>query len=124
MNIYFLVSGVGVIIVGLVHSLLGEVYFLPRLRQKEQKLDFGTEKFVNRTLRSTWHMSTLASWSSGVVLLVFAFRELDSTGIIVARIISNFYLFSGVFSIFSSHARQLIWLIFFILSLLTWMGTV
>ena len=123
MNIYFLISGIGVVLVGLLHSFLGEMYFLPRLRRKESKLDIGTDKFVNRTLRSTWHMSTLASWSSGVILIVFAFRELDSSTVIVARVISNFFLFSGIFSIFSSHARQLIWLVFFILSLLTWMGT-
>jgi len=123
MNIYFLISGILAFIVGFAHSFLGERFFLPRLRQKEQKMDIGTEKFVNRTLRGAWHLSTLASWSSAVILIVFALRPLDESIIIVVRVISNFYLFSGILSVFMSHGRHFVWIIFFILSLITWLGT-
>lgn len=123
MNIFFFISGILAFIAGLAHSFLGERFFIPRFKIREQKLDVGTERFVNRTLRSVWHLFTLASWSTAALLIVFAFRELDDTTVIVARIISNFFLLSGVLSIFISHARQLIWLVFFIMSLLSWIGT-
>ncbi|KAA3610374.1 MAG: hypothetical protein D8M58_05840 [Calditrichaeota bacterium] len=123
MNTYFFISGILAFIVGFAHSLLGERFFLPRLRQKELKTDIGTEKFVNRTLRGAWHLATLASWSSAVLLIVFAFRPLDDSIIIVGRVMSNFYLFSGILSVFMSHGRHLVWIIFFILSLITWLGT-
>jgi hypothetical protein len=123
MNTYFLISGILAFVVGLAHSFLGERFFLPRLRQKEAPVDVGTEIFVNRTLRGAWHLSTLACWSSAVILIVFAFRPLDDSIIIVMRVISNFYLFSGILSVFMSHGRHFIWIIFFVLSLVTWFGT-
>ena len=123
MNTFFLISGILAFIVGFAHSYLGERFFLPRLRQKELKTDVGTEKFVNRTLRGAWHLATLASWSSAVLLIVFAFRPLDDSIVIVVRVISNFYFFSGVLSVFMSHGRHLVWIIFFVLSLITWLGT-
>ncbi len=123
MNTYFFISGILAFIVGFAHSFLGERFFLPRLRHKEPQMDFGTEKFVNRTLRGAWHLATLASWSSAVLLIVFAFKPLDDSIIIVGRVMSNFYLFSGILSVFMSHGRHLVWIIFFILSLVTWLGT-
>ena len=123
MNIYFFISGIMAFIAGFAHSFLGERFFLPRLRQKEHKIDFGTEIFVNRTLRGAWHLATVASWSSAVLLIIFAFRPLDDSIIIVGRVMSNFYLFSGVLSLFMSHGRHFIWIIFFILSIITWFGT-
>ena len=123
MNTYFFIAGILAFIVGFAHSFLGERFFLPRLRQKELPLDIGTEKFVNRTLRGAWHLATLASWSSAVLLIIFAFRPLDESMIIVGRVISNFYLFSGILSVFMSHGRHLVWIIFFILSVITWLGT-
>ncbi len=123
MNLYFFISGILALVVGFAHSFLGEKFFLPRLRQKETIDDFGTERFVNRTLRGAWHLASIASWSSAVIMIIFAFRPLDDSIIIVARVMSNFYLFSGLLSVFMSHGRHLLWIIFFILSLLTWLGT-
>ncbi len=123
MNTYFFIAGILAFIVGFAHSYLGERFFLPRLRQKEQEMDVGTEKFVNRTLRGAWHLATLASWSSAVLMIAFAFRPLDDSIIIVGRVMSNFYLFSGLLSVFMSHGRHLVWIIFFVLSLITWLGT-
>ena len=123
MNIYFFIAGILAFIVGAAHSYLGEKFFLPRLHQRELKMDAGTERFVNRTLRGAWHLATLASWSSAVLLIIFAFKPLDDSIIIVGRVMSNFYLFSGILSVFMSHGRHFVWIIFFVLSLITWLGT-
>jgi hypothetical protein len=121
-NINFFIAGVLALIVGILHSIIGERYFIPRLRLHEQVLDAGTEKYVNRTLRSAWHLATIASWSSASILLVFAYRTANETILLVVKVIALFYLVSGILSLFISHGRQPMWVIFLIMALFCWLG--
>lgn len=123
MNSYFLVAAILIFLMGLSHSIMGERFFLVRLFKREPLHHFGDAVFINRTTRIAWHLTTIAWWNAAAVLMVFAFRELDNTGFIVARIISNIFLLSGILSLAGSRGRHLSWVIFFLISLIAWLGT-
>ncbi|MFQ5584499.1 MAG: hypothetical protein ACE5GL_08715, partial [Calditrichia bacterium] len=110
-------------IMGLVHSLMGERYFLPRLFQREDLSAVGSEAYVNRNTRLAWHLTTIAWWNAAAILIVLSFRQLDQTTWIVVRIISNIFFLSGVFSFIGSRGRNLLWVVFMLISLLSWIGT-
>lgn len=123
MNAYFLVAAILIFLMGLSHSIMGERFFLVRLFKREPLHHFGDAVFINRTTRIAWHLTTVAWWNAAAILMVFAFRELDNTGFIAARIISNIFLLSGILSLAGSRGRHLSWVIFFLISLITWLGT-
>jgi hypothetical protein len=108
---------------GLSHSFMGERYFLVRLFKREPLHHFGDAVFVNRTTRIAWHLTTIAWWNAAAILMVLAFRELDNTGLIASRIISNIFLLSGILSLAGSRGRHLSWVVFFLISLIAWLGT-
>lgn len=123
MNTYFLIAAILIFLMGLSHSIMGERFFLVRLFKREPLHHFGDAVFVNRTTRIAWHLTTIAWWNAAVILMVFAYRELDKTTFIAARIISNIFLLSGILSLVGSRGRHLSWVVFFLISLIAWLGT-
>jgi len=123
MNAYFLIAAILIFLMGLSHSIMGERFFLVRLFKREPLHHFGDAVFINRTTRIAWHLTTVAWWNAAAILMVFAFREPDNTGFIAARIISNIFLLSGILSLAGSRGRHLSWVIFFLISLIAWLGT-
>lgn len=59
--------------VGLAHSVLGEKYLLMRLfRRSDLPTLLGSATFAVRTLRFAWHITTVAWWGFGAMLLLAA----------------------------------------------------
>lgn len=75
MNTYFVVAAATMLVVGLVHSVLGERLIFRRLRQHGFiPTNGGTllhEQHV-RILWATWHLVTLLGWAMAAVLLYLA----------------------------------------------------
>lgn len=81
MQIYYLVAGILAIVVGLVHSLLGEVLIFNRMRDQHLVPTVGYPVLKERHVRilwATWHGVTFFGWAMGAVLLMYA---LPHTGI-------------------------------------------
>ncbi len=123
MNIYFLVAAALAFLMGLLHSVMGERFFLVRLLKREPLHHFGDAVYVNRTTRIAWHLTTIAWWNAAAILIILSLRSLDQTAFIVARIISNIFLLSGLLSLIGSRGRHLSWVIFLCISLVAWLGT-
>jgi len=122
MNIFFFLASMLTFLLGLTHSILGERFFLGRLFKREMPENIGNEQFLNRTTRTAWHLTSIAWIAIAVILAVLAFRSLDSTAIIIGRIISCFFLISSLVSLIGSRGRHLSWPIFFLISVFTWLG--
>lgn len=123
MNTYFLIAAILIFLMGLSHSVMGERFFLVRLFKREPLHHFGDAVFINRTTRIAWHLTTIAWWNAAAVLIVLSFRPLDHTEFLVGRIISNIFLLSGILSLVGSRGRHLSWVVFFLISLIAWLGT-
>lgn len=95
--------------VGLAHSVLGEKYILMRLTEQ------GT--FKARTLRFAWHLTTIAWWGVGA-MLVLASRGLLTAGNTL-RVIAATMAVTAVIILVSSRGRHLAWPVFLVIAILS-----
>lgn len=95
-------------IIGLIHSVLGEKYILTRLFKKHTlpRLFGGTE-FTQNTLRFAWHLTTVAWFGLAFILILSRFPNFDiySVYLICAGVLAIHALVSLV----GSKGKHLSW---------------
>ncbi|MFK7920403.1 MAG: hypothetical protein AB8H47_00525, partial [Bacteroidia bacterium] len=69
MNIYFLLAGILSFVIGLVHSILGEILIFKTKREKGRLVpSIGSENLKQGHLRiiwATWHLASVFGWVLG-----------------------------------------------------------
>ncbi|MCM2680663.1 hypothetical protein [Echinimonas agarilytica] len=101
------------VFVGFVHSILGEKYILIRLFRRENLPELlGSDWFTKRTIRFTWHLTTVAWWGFASVLYVLSNQAQNVENQILV-ITSATFAISGFISFFLSRGKHLSWLFFF-----------
>ncbi len=100
------------VLIGIIHSYLGEKYILIRLFKRENlpKL-FGSDLFVKRSLRFSWHLTTVAWWGLGAILLVYA-SEVENVKNSILLTISVVFIASGALSAGFTRGKHLSWIVF------------
>nr|WP_143873890.1 hypothetical protein [Catenovulum sediminis] len=110
------------LIIGLIHSYLGEKYILIRLFRREDlpKL-LGSDWFTKRVLRFAWHLTTLAWWGFAAILYVLSTPSVNVKNEILI-IITVVFALSGIVSLLFSRGKHLSWLLFFIIAAMSYYG--
>jgi len=110
------------LIIGFIHSYLGEKYLLIRLFRRDNlpKL-LGSDWFTKRVLRFAWHLTTLAWWGFAGILYVLSTPSVNMQNEILI-IITLVFALSGVVSLFFSRGKHLSWLVFFIIAATSYYG--
>ncbi len=117
------VAGILAFAIGLAHSWLGERYILVRLfRRDNLPRLFGSDWFTKRTLRFAWHMTTVAFWGFGLILLAFATERGIPDRISALRIISLTFAVIAVIAAAASRGRHLSWPVFLAIAVLSWLA--
>lgn len=108
---WLLLAAALVFAVGLAHSFLGEKYILMRLfrRQDLPKL-LGDATFTVRTLRFAWHLTTVAWWGFGAMLVLAAQQRLDPASTL--QVLAVTMLVTSVTVLVASRGRHLAWPVF------------
>ena len=108
---WLLLAAVLMFAVGLAHSFLGEKYILMRLfrRQDLPKL-LGDVTFTVRTLRFAWHLTTIAWWGFGAMLVLAAQQRLDPVSTL--QVLAVTMLITSVTILVASRGRHLAWPVF------------
>lgn len=107
---------------GLAHSILGERYILTRLFRRPLPPLFGDDRFTRRTSRFAWHLTTLAWWAMGGLLMVYAWAPLDDGGHLAVRAIALLFLASALLAAGFSRGRHLAWMGMVAIAGLAWLG--
>ena len=118
-----LVAAVLILLLGVVHSLLGERYILVRLfRRDNLPRLFGSDAFTKHTLRFAWHLTTVV-WLGIAALLInlAAGRPLGAPEIGATLAITAGA--SGLVALVGSRARHPAWIVFLVVAALVWTGT-
>lgn len=101
-----------ILLLGLAHSILGERYILVRLlRRSDLPKIFGSSEFTIQTLRFAWHITTVAWFGLGALLLAAIDGQLDSQSAI--QIIGYTAIASGVLPLVFTRGKHLSWLVLF-----------
>ena len=122
MNLYLLIAGILSFLMAIVHSWMGEKFFLPRLYKPVLPFHLGTEIFINRTLRTGWHFVSLSWMMGGLALFYLAQSPHTQLFQGFCWIIGGWYLASALLSILLSHGRHFSWVILLIIAILTFLG--
>lgn len=107
--------------VGAAHSYLGERYILIRLfRRPDLPHLFGSDVFTKRVLRFAWHVTTLAWWGLGALLLLLAHGA--STPVVGAAVAATFAA-TALVTFLGSRGRHLAWPVFLAIAAAAWYAT-
>lgn len=99
------------IMLGIVHSVLGERYLLRRLFKHEcfPKI-FKKAEFASRTIRFAWHITSIAWWGFAALLIQLAQGTISTH--YVAQTLGFTFVASGLAALIGSRAKHLAWPIF------------
>ncbi|WP_395376352.1 hypothetical protein [Marinicella sp. W31] len=122
MNEWFFIAGCLALVLGIVHSILGEKLIfrsLGKQRLVSSEDDRVLRKKHIRTLWSSWHLLTLFGWSFAAIMLMMAWVA-DTTlwPLYMRWILMSTFLISTVFWIFGTRGRHPAWIIFLLITVL------
>ena|SRR5690606_34635541 len=112
----FLAIGLGV-----AHSVLGERYILMRLfRRSDLPHLFGSSQFTVQTLRFAWHLTTIAWFGLGALLLHAGRGDFTVPGML--RVIGITFMVSGLLPLLFTRGKHLAWPVMFAIGALAFWG--
>ena len=104
------------VIIGIVHSYLGEKYILIRLFKRDNLPHLhGSDWFTKQTLRFALHITTLAWWGFAAILLIISNNGENIVNDILL-ITASVFLISGFVSVVFSKGRHLSWVVFLLIA--------
>ncbi len=106
-----------IIFIGIAHSYLGERYILIRLFKRDNlpKL-FNSTDFTKYTLRFAWHLTTVAWFGLGFILILLSQEEIRVD--YITYVIATTFLIHFLVSLFASKGKHLSWIVFLSIGLL------
>ena len=122
MNTYLLLAACLTILIGFVHSVLGERLIFTKLRQQSvaPNLPAGPLKLKKvRILWATWHLASVFGLAIAAVLLNLARYSID---VFIIHAIAIAMLFSAAFVFWASGGKHPAWLGLTGVALLCWLG--
>jgi hypothetical protein len=106
-----LIAAVLTFAVGIAHSVLGEKLLLIRLfRRPDLPTLAGSATFAARTLRFAWHITTVAWWGFGAMLLLASRDALTPDNALIALAVTM--LVTAAIILFASRGKHLAWPVF------------
>lgn len=123
MDIALTVAAALAVLIGLIHSILGERYIIRRLLRRENlpKL-FGSDRPTKMILRFAWHLTTVAWFGFAGVLLVIGSDAADPVRSI-GQVVAITFGISAVAAAWGSRFLHPAWAIFAAIAALTWIAT-
>ena len=123
MNVMLLVAGLLSALIGIAHSVLGERLLLgPLFERGDLPKLLGSAAFARRTLRFTWHLTTVLLLGIGVMVMILSLAPLDSQSACILRVLAISFAVCSLLSLIGARARHFSWWVFLIISVLLWFG--
>lgn len=136
MNVYFTAAGALALLLGLAHSVLGELLLIRRLSNdylppiapfsliEMRKLGLvGSTDLARRTLRFTWHLPTVLGWAFGAILLRLSMASSPGPDQeFVERAMALSVLSCSLIVLVCSKGKHLGWVAFLAIAILIWLG--
>ena len=106
---------------GVAHSYLGERYIIVRLfRRADLPTLFGSDLFTRRTIRFAWHVTSIAWWGLGAVL-VLAGGGASARAVGLALAVT--FGLTATTILAGSRGRHYAWIVFTVIAACAWLAT-
>ncbi|WP_420601861.1 hypothetical protein [Flagellimonas sp.] len=130
MNTYFLVAGILCILLGLVHSIFGEILIFNSKRNKGSivptKKNPGLRTRHLRIIWANWHLSSVFGWCLGAILIKIALSHSNLNQEFVVMIIQTiiFTMFIGsLLVLIGTKGKHPGWIVLFLIGILLVIGS-
>ena len=126
MNTYFVAAAATAFVVGLVHSVLGEILIFRRLRLRgfvpTNSGNVLDERHV-RIIWATWHIVTVFGWCLGAVLLRLSLPAGPAgSAVFIEQAIVFAALAASALVLFGTRAKHPGWIGLLAMAVCTWLG--
>lgn len=128
MNFYLLIAAVLTLVLGLIHSILGEILIF-RFLYKGGVVDetrTGLRTRQVRALWTTWHLMSLFGCAIAVILLnmsgAISNASITTTESFVGQVLLVLFMVSAIFWMFGTRGKHPAWIVFLIIAGSTWYG--
>ncbi len=119
-SVVLLVAAILTFAIGLAHSYLGEKYILIRLfRQPLPKL-FGDDHFTRQTLRFAWHLTSIAWFGFGVLLVLLYLGDISRSSLL--NVVGTTFAITALTALLASRGKHLSWLVFGAVSIICYVS--
>lgn len=126
MNTYLVTAAATAFVVGLVHSVLGEVLIFRRLRLRGLVPTNGGNVLGERHVRiiwATWHIVTVFGWCLGAVLLRLSLPASQTgSALFIEQAIVLASLAAAVLVFVGTRAKHPGWIGLLVMAVCTWLG--
>jgi hypothetical protein len=112
MNYSLTAAAALMIIIGVVHSFLGEHLIVKPLLTLNLPHIKGSDFITKRTLRFAWHLTTLAVFGLAGVVLIYAGTVVDSSGALILNLIASIFFMASVISLLAIRGKHFSWWVF------------
>lgn len=108
-----LTAAVLTVIIGLIHSWLGEVRLIGPLTAPETRTGLlAKSRFARDVLRFAWHLTTLTWIGIGAVFAIFARAPMNEAGRSVLLALALTMLLTGLVILYTGRGRHWAWPVF------------
>ena len=112
-RIALLLAAILALALGAAHSILGERLFIgPLLLPEARQGLLARSARARRTLRSAWHLTTIAWWGFAAILIALAVETPGSPGRLVPIMVAATFCVTAIVIFASSRGRHFAWPIF------------
>jgi len=125
MNILLFSAGIISIIVGLIHSVLGEFLIFKHLRKGTVIPTVGEPLLKERNIRilwASWHIVTIFGWAIGGLLLWLSYSTVETNNQFITNLIAYSMLGSSALVLIATKGKHPGWLGLLAVSILCWLG--
>lgn len=126
MNGYIFTAGGLLFLLGLGHSILGEVLIFKNLRIRRGLIpsragDQLKERHI-RIIWATWHLVTALGWCMGVVLVKIAYAQGSQFLTFIVNSISYAMLMGSLLVLVGTKGKHPGWVVLLVITILLWIG--
>lgn len=124
MNRYFLAACIIAVLVGLIHSLLGEVLIFRKLRRGALVPHLAAPPLQERNVRilwATWHVASAFGFGFAAILLSLAANGSAADPAIVRALVAAFAAGAGLV-LYATKGRHPGWIGLLVVAVLTYLG--
>ena len=101
------------------HSVLGERYIVGRLlRREDLPRLFGDDAFTKQTIRFAWHVTSVAWWGLGAILIAVVLAPEGQVLRSIIQVVAVTFLVTAVITAVATRLRHLAWVVFLAIAVL------
>jgi hypothetical protein len=123
MNVMLLVAGLLSALIGIAHSVLGEKLVLGPLfdRGDVPKL-LGSTAFARRTLRFTWHLTTVLLLGIGAIVTTLSAAPIGLQSAWILQVLAVTFGVCSLLSLIGARGKHFSWWVFLLIAVLLFLG--